>query len=57
MEIHIEHHQIVSAREQFGCVSPHVKLSVELVNDQVDVDILLHVRIGAVDFAQLLDGS
>lgn len=45
VEIDIKHHKIFCTSKEFCHVSPHIELSIEPVDNQVDVDMILNVWI------------
>jgi len=52
LDLTIEHHKVIGPRKEPGDVAPHVELAIKLVDDNMDVDKLLHIWVGVVHVMQ-----
>lgn len=51
-KVTIKHHEVIGASKEPGNISPHIELSIKLVNNHMDIHKLAHIRIRVVHVVQ-----
>jgi hypothetical protein len=57
MEINIQHHEVFGASKELCYISPHVKLAVKLVDNQMHIDMFSNVRVSFIHGVQIIQND